>query len=66
MMGILCHISLDVVQLALKENVIILKFPPHVTDVLQPLDVSCFKPIKRKWEMLNDHITTYGTRNHVL
>ena len=37
--GHLSHISLDVVQLALKENFIILKFPPHVTDVLQLLDV---------------------------
>ena len=64
--GHLSRISLDVVQLALKENVIILKFPPHVTDVLQPLDVLCFGPIKRKWEkMLNDRITTYGTRNRV-
>ena len=61
--GYLSHISLDVVQLALKENVIILKFPPHITDVLQLLDVSCFGPIKRKWEMLNDCITIYGTRN---
>ena len=33
--GHLSHISLDVVQLALKENVIIIKFPPHITDVLQ-------------------------------
>ena len=64
--GHLSHISLIVVQLALKENVIILKFPPYVTDVLQPLDVSCFGLIKRKWEkMLNDRITTYETRNRI-
>ena len=64
--GHLSHISLDVVQLTLKENVITLKFSPHVTDVLQLLDVSCFGPIKKKWEkMLNDCITTYGTRNHI-
>ena len=62
----LSHISLYVVQFVLKENGIILKFPPHVTDadVLQPLDVSCFGPIKIKQEkMLNNRITTYGTRN---
>ena len=46
----LSHISLYVVQFVLKENGIILKFLPQVTDadVLQPLDVSCFGPIKIK------------------
>ena len=35
---------------------------------LQWLDVSClmFRAINRKWDkMLNDYVTTYGTRNHV-
>ena len=57
--GHLPHISLDVFQLALKESFIILKFPPQITDVLQPLDVSCSGPIKKKWgKMLNDSIST--------
>ena len=27
-----------------------LSFPPHITDVLQLLDVACFGPLKREWE----------------
>ena len=48
--GHLTHVSIPVIELAMKENIIIFKFPPHVTDVLQPLDVTCFGPLKRMWE----------------
>ena len=48
--GHLTHISAPVIKKALEQNIIILKFPPHVTDVLQPLDVACFGPLKREWE----------------
>ena len=45
--GHIIHVSVAVIELlAMKENIVILKFPPHVTDVLQPLDVSCFAPLK--------------------
>ena len=44
--------SIQVIEKAIAENITILKFPPHVTDKLQPLDVSCFSPLKRKWEKL--------------
>ena len=47
--GHLTHISVPLITKALAEN-IILKFPPHMTDVLQPLDVSCFGPLKKEWE----------------
>lgn len=54
-------ISLEVVQLALKENAIILKFPTHVL-----LNIPCFRPFNKKWEkMINDHVTKYGTKNHI-
>ena len=42
----LTHISISFIKRALNENIIIVKFPPHVTDVLQPLDVFCFGPLK--------------------
>ena len=32
------HISIRVIQRALSDNIHLLKFPPHVTDILQPLD----------------------------
>ena len=47
--GRLTHISLSVIKRAMEERIIIIKFPPHVTDVLQPLDVACFCPLKRPW-----------------
>ena len=47
--GHLTHISIPVIKRALDENIIV-KFPPHVTDVLQPLDISCFGPLKQVWE----------------
>ena len=50
--GHLTHISIPVIREALNQQIVILKFPPHVTDVLQPLDVTCFGPLKRKWEKL--------------
>ena len=40
------HTSLDVVERAISEEITILKLPPHCTDLLQPLDVSVFKPLK--------------------
>ena len=48
--GHIIHITLPVIEKAMKERVIIVKFPPHVTNVLQPLDVTC--PLKRHWEQL--------------
>ena len=46
------HVSLPVIERALQDKIIKLKFPPHATDVLQPLDVSCFGPLKHRWEQL--------------
>ena len=33
---------------ARSEDINIIKLPPHTTDVLQPLDVCCFKPLKTR------------------
>ena len=41
------HTFIPVIKAALEENIIIQKFPPHVTDVMQPLDVTRFGPLKR-------------------
>ena len=50
--GHMTHITLPVIEKAMIERVVIVKFPPHVTDMLQPLDVTCFGPLKRHWEQL--------------
>ena len=61
--GHLTHVSILVLELAVKEDITIIKFPPHVTDKLQPLDVACFGPLKREWKkLLNNHISTVGPK----
>ena len=45
----LSHLRYDTIKLAKEKNVTIIKFPAHTTDVLQPLDVSCFKSLKDYW-----------------
>ena len=62
----LTHISLSVIKRAMEERIIIIKFPPHVTDVLQPLDVACFGPLKRRWELLlQERVNTYGAKSNL-
>ena len=64
--GHLTHISLSVIKRAIEERIIIIKFPPHVTDVLQPLDVACFGPLKRRWELpLQELVNTYGAKSNL-
>ena len=46
------HVSLPLIEKAVEENIIIVKFLLHVTDKMQPLDVTCFSPLKRRWENL--------------
>ena len=59
--GHLSHISIPVVQRAIEENIILLKFPPHVTDILQHLDKCCFGPLKWYWKKtLNERINITG------
>ena len=43
------HISHEVHELAIKNNIHMLKLPPHLTNLLQPLDVGVFKPMKAAW-----------------
>ena len=43
------HYTLELVKLAAAENVVIFCLPPHTTADSQPLDTSCFKPLKTSW-----------------
>lgn len=46
------HISLRIVELALRHDIRLVKFPSHMSDKMQPLDVCVFGPVKTKWEAL--------------
>ena len=42
-------VSCEVRQLAVENDIHMLKLPPHLTHILQPLDVGVFKPLKALW-----------------
>ena len=44
------HVSLEIIEIALNENVIILKLPPHTSHLLQPMDLAVFKPLKQEYD----------------
>ena len=61
--GHLTHILIPVIKRTLDKNIIIAKFPLHLTDVLQPLDVFCFGPLKQAWERrLHQRINEFGIK----
>lgn len=43
------HLSLQVGELCKKEGIILIAIPPNATHIMQPLDVSFFAPLKKKW-----------------
>ena len=62
--GRLTHITIPVITQALEENIIILKFPLHCTDLLQPLDKTCYGPLKRKWDtVVRERKTRFGSKS---
>ena len=64
--GHMTHITLPVIEKAMKERVIIVNFPPHVTDILQPLDVTCFGPLKRRWEqLLQERVNLFAAKSQL-
>ena len=40
------HITINVIDLARENQIILYCLPPHTTNILQPLDVAIFKPLK--------------------
>ena len=61
--GHVTHLSAATVELALAENVSLVKLPAHCTDVLHPLDVSCFSPLKVHYEkFLTEFVHRTGGR----
>ncbi|CAH1982535.1 unnamed protein product [Acanthoscelides obtectus] len=44
------HLSVEVVRIAIDNQITILKLPPHTSHILQPLDLSVFKSLKTQWD----------------
>lgn len=44
------HVDARIVELAVRNNVTILKLHPHTSHLLQPLDISLFKSFKAIWD----------------
>ncbi|CAC5355611.1 unnamed protein product [Mytilus coruscus] len=47
------HLSIELIDLAIARNVDLFCLPPHTTHILQPLDVGCFKPLKKEFRDLS-------------
>ncbi|KAH1016019.1 hypothetical protein HUJ04_007306 [Dendroctonus ponderosae] len=58
------HLTIRLIEIASQENVTILKLPPHTSYVLQPLDLSVFKPLKTCWDakLVKWHRKNIGVR----
>ena len=49
------HLSVDVLQFAKDNGVVMVSFPPHCSHKLQPLDRSVYGPLKRYYNVACDH-----------
>lgn len=50
------HITYNVVACAKEKGIHLLCFPPHLTHILQPLDVGVYGPVKKTWKaILKEH-----------
>ena len=53
------HFTLNLVQSAAEQDVVIFCLPPHTTADSQPLDTSCFGPLKTHWfQACRDYLYT--------
>ena len=57
------HLSVDVLQFAKDNGVVMVSFPPHCSNKLQPLDRSVYGPLKRYYNVAcDDWIVSYKAR----
>lgn len=60
------HLSLQLISTAKANDVHLLKLPAKTTSTLQPLDVSCFAPIKAEWNRnIQKNMSSSGGINYV-
>lgn len=54
------HITPEVIELAVKNDIHLLTFPAHTTHLLQPLDVGVYKSLKSHWaKSMTDYMTEH-------
>ena len=46
--GHFMYLSIDVMELEIENNIILMKLPPRFTDIMHPLDIAGFGPLKKK------------------
>ena len=62
--GHLSHISIQVVDLAIENDIHIICLPPHSSHAWQPLDVCVYGPVKKCWQLiLREFYTKVGYAN---
>ncbi|KAK2726569.1 hypothetical protein QYM36_007424 [Artemia franciscana] len=55
------HVTIESLQLMKKSHIIALTFPPHTSHKLQPLDRSCYGPLKAYYNAACDTWMTYNS-----
>lgn len=48
------HLSIDVIDMAIANDITMLSFPPHCTHRMQPLDITVFGPLKTMYAKQHD------------
>ena len=61
------HMDIDMIDFLAQHDIHLYCLPPHTTNILQPLDVAIFKPLKAYFSKLTDFVTlaSLGERDKV-
>ena len=62
--GHFSHVSIELIKLAMDNNVKLICLPPHSSHILQPLDVGVYGHVKKEWrKILKDHYGVTSQQN---
>ena len=58
------HVQFEFIKKCKENNIAVIGFPPHCTHALQPLDVTCFAPLKTAYlENISQYCRTHLTKH---